>query len=152
MAFWGLGTYVFFSYVCHSRVGLGTRKFFKKILEKKKIDLPENLKIFFFPKSWFLGFAKSHRKCQVSRAFWTSPSSRNPGPSSPSAPCTTQSLRLFPPETTRLSTKTCLGSGLTWHMQKIIFVKKTPFSWEFLDYNLGSILRSSVKEWRVQLF
>jgi len=36
--------------VCHSRVGLGTRKFFRKILEKKKFDLPENLKIFLFQK------------------------------------------------------------------------------------------------------
>ena len=50
MAFWGLGTYVFFSYVCQTRVGLGTRKIFKKILEKKKIDPPENLEIFFFQK------------------------------------------------------------------------------------------------------
>ena len=50
MAFWGLGTYVFFSYVCHSRVGLGTRKFFRKIFGKKKFDLPENLKNFFFQK------------------------------------------------------------------------------------------------------
>ena len=116
MAFWGLGTYVFFSYVCQTRLALGTRKFFRKILEKKKIDLPENLKFFFFQKVDFWGF--------------------------PIENFSTQKLKI----------KKCLGSGLTWHMQKIIFVKKTPFNFEFLDYNLGSILRSSVKEWRVQLF
>jgi len=36
--------------VCHFRVGLGTRNFFRKNFEKKKIGLPENQEIFFFQK------------------------------------------------------------------------------------------------------
>ena len=38
------------------------------------------------------------------------------------------------------------------YFEKYFQEKNTPFNFDILDYNLGSILRSSVKEWKVQLF
>ena len=49
-------------------------------------------------------------------------------------------------QTVFFPSRTCFGSGPTWHMAKIIFKKKNPFDWEKYRKVLGSILRSSVKE------
>jgi hypothetical protein len=51
--------------VCHFRVGLGTRNFFRKNFGKKKIGLLENQEIFFFQFSTFWDLLSQSYFCLI---------------------------------------------------------------------------------------